>query len=99
MNNQLVEVMLRRSELLLRIAKQRDEVVELSSRWQTPFSLADQTLEIMRFFRAHLTLTTGIAALIAIRRRGFLGLWKIVWRGWRLYRLAKTFTTKPPTHF
>jgi hypothetical protein len=99
MNNQLVEVMLRRSELLLRIAKQRDEVVELSSRWQVPSSLADRALEIMRFFRAHLALTTSIAALIALRHRGFLGLWKIVWRAWRLYRLAKTFAAKLPIRF
>jgi YqjK-like protein len=99
MNNQIYEVMLRRSELLLRIAKQRDEVVDLSSRWQTPFSLADQTLEIMRFFRAHLALTTGIVALITIRRRGLFGLLKIVWRGWRLYRLAKTFAVNLPVRF
>lgn len=99
MNNQLHEVMLRRSELLRRIAKQRDEVVDLSSRWLVPFSLADRALEIMRFFRAHLALTTGIAALIALRHRGFLGLWKIVWRGWRLYRLAKTFAVNLPVRF
>ena len=99
MNNQLYEVMLRRSELLLRIAKQRDEVVEIGSRWQTPLSLADHSLEMVRFFRAHLALTTGIAALITIRRRGFLGLWKIVWRGWRLYRLAKIFAKNPTVRF
>lgn len=91
MNNQLVEVMQRRSELLMRIATQRDEVKRISTRWQTPFLLADQGLVIARFLRAHLALTTSIAAFIAIRRRGLGGLWKIVWRGWRLYRLAKTF--------
>ena len=99
MNSQLYEVMQRRGELLLRIAAQRDEVIKISARWQTPLLIADQTLEIMRFFRAHLALTTGIAALITIRRRGFWGLWKIVWRGWRLYRLAKTFAANPPIRF
>jgi|CXWL01.1.fsa_nt_gi hypothetical protein len=99
MNTQLYEVMLRRSELLLRIAKQRDEVIEIGSRLQAPLSHADQGLEILRFFRSHLALTTGIAALITIRRRGFWGLWKIVWRGWRLYRLAKTIAANSPVRF
>lgn len=99
MNNQLHEVMLRRSELLLRIAMQRNEVVEMGSRWETPLSHADQGLEILRFFRSHLALTAGIAALIAVRRRGFFGLWKIVWRGWRLYSLAKTFSEIPPVRY
>ena len=99
MNNQLHEVMLRRRELLLRIAMQRNEVVEMGSRWETPLSHADQGLEILRFFRSHLALTAGIAALIAVRRRGFFGLWKIVWRGWRLYSLAKTFSEIPPVRY
>lgn len=99
MNNQLYEVMQRRNELLMRIAIQRDELKKISERWQAPFSLADRGLKIMRFFHAHLALTTGIVALITIRRRGLFSLWKVVWRGWRLYRLAKTFTANSPIHF
>ncbi len=90
MNSQLFKIRQRRSEILARIASQRNEVVKLVTVWQTPLAMADQGLTVARFLCSHLALTATIVTLVTVRRRGVIGLGKIMWRGWRLYRLAKS---------
>lgn len=93
MNSRLSEVRQRRSELLARIASQREAVAAIGASWQAPLALADRGLVVARFLRAHPVLAAGIAALVTIRRRGVIGLAMAVWKGWKLYRLTKSFAS------
>ena len=87
MNKQTVDVlMLKRSELLAKIAEQRGQVSEIGLRLQTPLRVADQGLAATRFLRSNPLLVAGVAALIVIRRRGMIGLVRGIWRVWKGYR-------------
>jgi len=99
MNKQMIEVMQRRADLLARIAVQREQVAEISSRWQTPLALADQGLAAVHYARSHPVLIGGVVALIAARRRGVVGMVQSAWRVWRAYRIAATFATKISSRF
>lgn len=91
MNIRLFEVRQRRSELLAKIASQREQVAEIGASWKAPLALVDRGLVVARFLRSHLALTAGLAALVTIRRRGVVGLGMAVWKGWKLYRFTKSF--------
>ena len=93
MNSQLFAVRQRRDELLARIASQREQIAGVGARWQTPLAFADQALVAVRFLRSNLVLVAGVAAMLAIRRRGVVGFMKAAWRGWKIYRLAKSFAS------
>lgn len=90
MNNQIHSVRLHRKALLARVQAQREKLSGIASEWERPLMLADQGWAIYRFLRARPLLVTAVAALLVMRRRGILGLGKVVWKGWKLYRLAKT---------
>lgn len=94
MNRQMSAVMQRRSELLARIAVQREQLAEVGARWQTPLALADQGLAAVRFLRSHPVLVAGVAALFVIRRRGMVGLVKSGWQLWKGYRYLTVFYEK-----
>lgn len=94
MNKHMSAVMQRRSELLAKIAAQREQVAGIGARWQTPLALADQGLAVVRFLRSHPVLVAGVAALIVIRRHGVLGLLKGGWRMWKGYRFLATLSEK-----
>lgn len=94
MNNQMLEVMKRRGELLARIAEQREQLAEIGTRWQVPLALADQGLAAVCFMRSNPVLVAGVAALLVIRRRGVVGLVKGVWRVWKGYRAIAAFSAK-----
>ncbi len=96
MNKHLSAVMQRRGELLARIATQREQVAGIGARWQTPLSLADKGLTMMRFLRSHPLLVASAAALITIRRRGVSGLLRGGWRLWKGYRLLAALSEKFP---
>jgi len=99
MKQQMAEVMLRRRELLTRIASQRMQVAEIGTRWQTPLGLADQVLAGMRFLRSHPVLVGGVVALLVIRRGGVYGTLLMCSRLWKGYRYLKTFSAKLPSLF
>lgn len=94
MNKQMSAVMQRRSELLARIAAQREQVADVGARWQAPLALADQGLAVVRFLRSHPVLVAGVAALLVIRRRGVVGLVKGGWRVWKGYRFLAVLSEK-----
>jgi hypothetical protein len=98
MNNQLLLVRQRRAELLAKIAAQREQVARVAVHWQRPLAFADQGLVVARFMRSNPLLLGGLTALLVIRRRGLLGLGMTVWRGWKLYRLAKSFASNSTNH-
>lgn len=99
MNKQMLEVMLRRGELLARIASQREQVAEIGARWQAPLALADQGLAAMRYLRSNPVLVAGVAALFVIRRRGVVGLVRGVWRVWKGYLYLTALSAKLPSRF
>lgn len=94
MNSQMLAVMQRRSELLARIAAQREQMTEAGARWQAPLELADQGLAVVRFLRSHPVLVAGVVALFVIRRRGMAGLVKGGWRMWKGYRYLTALSKK-----
>lgn len=94
MNNQMLAVMRRRGELLEKISAQRGQLAEAGARWQTPLALADRGLAVVRFLRARPVLTTGIVALLIIRRRGVMGLARSGWMVWKGYRYFAALSEK-----
>lgn len=96
-SKQLIEVMRRRSELQARIAAQRGQVAETAARLQPALALADQGLAAMRFLRRHPVLVGGVVVLLAIRRRGVVGLAYGSWRVWKGYRYFTALAAKLPS--
>lgn len=86
MNNPMYAVMLRRSELLSRIASQRGQVAEFGARLQTPLALADQGVVAARFLYSNPVLSAGVIAALVIRRRVVAGTARVFCRVWWGYR-------------
>lgn len=85
MNKRLADVTHRRHKLLEKIDAQRVNLSELSLSWKTPMTLIDGGLKVVHFARNHRALTAGgLAALLAFRRKGVVGL---ALEGWRLLYL------------
>jgi hypothetical protein len=85
MNEKMLELVRRRSELLESIAVQREQLAEIGTRLQTPLALADLGLAALRFFRSRHFLV-ALAVAIVTHRRGVFGIVKGVWRLWKGYR-------------
>lgn len=93
MNKQLFVVRQRRSELLASIDSQREQVAKAAVHWQRPLEFADQGLAAVRFLRSNPLILAGVSTLLVIRRRGVVGLGMAAWKGWKLYRLAKSLAS------
>lgn len=78
--------MKRRGELLARIAAQRDQIVELGTKLETPLALGDRALAAARFVRLHPILVVAVVVALVTRRVGVVGLAGISWRLWKRYR-------------
>ena len=94
MSEKMLAVMQRRSELLAKIASQREQVRQGGARWQAPLALADQGLAALRFMRARPVLVAGVAALLMWRRRGVLGVVGMGLRAWKGYRYLTGLAAK-----
>ena len=71
------------------------DVAEISLHWQKPLALADTGLKAVRYIRNHPALVTGgVAALLAWRRKGIVGLALEGWRLLYLYPSALAFGLK-----
>lgn len=65
------------------------EVAEISQHWQKPLALVDAGVKAVRFIHNHPALVAGgMAALLALRRKGIAGLAQ---EGWRLLRFYPAF--------
>jgi hypothetical protein len=95
MNEKLFELTQRRSELLARIAVQREQMTEIETEWSAPLALADQGLVAVRFLRRHPFLVAGAMAVFVARRRSAAGLMWGVWRVWKGYRGLASIPAKP----
>lgn len=94
MNNQMLAVMQRRGELLARIASQREQVAGIGARLRTPLALADLGVAAARFLRSNPVLAAGVIAALVIRRRGVVGMARVIWRVWRGYRRVTAITAR-----
>lgn len=94
MNEQMLAVMQRRSELLAKIDAQREQLTRAGVRWRMPLALADQGLAVWRFMRARPVLVAGVTALLVWRRRGAVGAIKLGWRAWKGYRYLTGLAAK-----
>lgn len=94
MNNSILDVMQQRGELQARIALQRGELAEIGKSLETPLAIADHVWAAARYLRSRPMLITGVAALIVLKRRGFAGLLKRVWRVWVGYRYFASLTSR-----
>lgn len=91
MKKRLADLGRRRRGLLGHIEAQRREVAEISVHWQKPLALADTGLKAVRFLHSHPALVAGgLAALLALRRKGIVG---VAQKGWRLLYLYPSILT------
>jgi hypothetical protein len=95
MNEKFYELTRRRSELLARIALQREQMAEIENEWNAPLALVDQGVALVRFLRRHPLLVAGAMAIFVVRRRSVAGLMWGVWRVWKGYRNFASITGKP----
>lgn len=85
MKKRLADLAYRRRVLLRKIEAQRMDVAEISLQWQQPLALVDAGVKAMRFINHHpVWVAGGVAALLAWRRKGVVGLAQ---KGWRLLYL------------
>lgn len=95
MKKRLADLASHRRGLLEKIEFQRMEVAEISLLWQKPLVLVDAGLKTVRFMRNHPALVTGcVAALLALRRKGIVGLAHEARRLWHLYPFSSLFCLK-----
>ena len=84
MKQRLAVLACRRRELLEKIEAQRREVADISRQWKRPLALADTGLNAVRFINRHPVLwASAMAAFMALRRKGVVGL---VQDGWQRLR-------------
>lgn len=91
MNDQMLALLKRRSELLARIAMQREQVAELGAHLKTPLAFAEKGLAAVRFLRSAPVISAILVALLVNRRRILAGLVKGAWRLWKGYRKLSAF--------
>ena len=95
MKKRLANLAQRRRGLLAEIESQRSDMADISAQWQRPLALADTGLKAVRFVRNHPAwLAGGVAALLAFRRKGVVGLAMEGWRLLYLYPAVLTFGLK-----
>jgi len=95
MKKKVAEVMRYRSELLTRIAAQREQMTEIGSEWQAPLALAERGVAAVTFLRRrHPLLVAGMVALFVMRRRGVTGLVAGVWGIWKGYRSLASLSAR-----
>ena len=94
MKRHLADIVRRRELLLVKIQDQRMQISEIAQRWEKPLAVADMGVKVVRFLQTNYLLVAGVAALLAIRRRGITGLARGGWRLWRLYRSTLAFGSK-----
>jgi len=91
MTGRMIEITLRREQLIANCQTQRAELSALAQELQGPLRVADRVVDGVRYLRAHpVLLAAGVAALVVVRRRGW---WQWMRRGivlWRTYRALRT---------
>jgi YqjK-like protein len=87
MDGRRAEILLRRQDLLLRIAGQRQEVAEAAAAWTKPARLIDAALNVGRTLLGHPLLLALAGGVMVARRRNLKGLAKTAWRLWGIYKL------------
>lgn len=97
MNEKLFEFAQRRTELLARIARQREELADVAAEWDAPLALADHGLAAVLILRRHPLLVAGVTAVILMRRSSVAALMWGMWRVWKRYRYFISGPDKLPS--
>jgi len=97
MNEKLFELAQRRSELLARIAKQREQLADVAAEWDAPLAIADHGVAAVFFLRRHPLLVAGVTAVILKRRSSAAALVWGMWRVWKGYRYFISGPDKLPS--
>ena len=98
MKKRLADLACRRQVLLEKIETQRIEVAGISQRWQKPLALVDAGVKAVRFIHNHPTwVAGGVAAFLALRRKGISGLAQEGWHLLRLYPAIFSLATRSPS--
>lgn len=93
MNDSLFKLMQNRNKLLAKIAAQREQMTEIEADWRAPLALADRGVAIVRYFRCHPLLVSGVMAIILFRRRSMTGMTGLMWGVWRAWKRYRDFTS------
>jgi len=94
MNKQMRDTLQRRTNLLAKIAVQREQIKSASARCEVPLAVADQGLAAVRYVRSHPLILIGVVALVSIRRSGVAGMAGNALRLWKLYKFTRNFSAK-----
>ncbi|HUV98837.1 MAG TPA: YqjK-like family protein [Gallionella sp.] len=97
MNERLIELGQRRSELLARIARQREQLADVAAEWDARLAMADHGVAAVLFLRRHPLLVAGVTAVILMRRSSLAALMWGVWRVWKGYRYFISMPDKLPS--
>jgi hypothetical protein len=95
MNEPIPALQQRRAELLAKIAAQRGQLSEITTRLQTPLEIADRGIAVIRYFRARPFWAAAIVAVFVARRHGVAALLSGGWRLWTGYRRLGAIFAKP----
>ncbi len=91
MKRRMTDLEHRRRLLLEKIGAQRSELAHISGHFKRPLAWADSGLRAARYLHDHpAALAGGLAAFLALRRGGLLGLANT---GWRLLYLYPSILT------
>jgi len=95
MKRRLAILAANRQRLSEKIESQRMEVAAIARRWQTPVALADLGLGALHLIRNHpLLVSGGAAALLALRRKGIVGMAREWWPLLKSYSSPFSFVLK-----
>ena len=87
-------LLLRRQALLAKIANQRVELNDLTTRWQPVLSVADTSLNIFKIVRSNVVVVAAVTGFLVMRGSGLTGLLRSASRVWKIYRYVNAFSKK-----
>jgi YqjK-like protein len=93
--NDLAEITVRKQLLIARCALDRAAIASDIRGLERPIAVADRIFSVTRFFRAHpVLLAVAVAAAVALRRRGALGLAARALAAWRTWRTISAWAER-----
>jgi hypothetical protein len=85
----------RQQHLIARSDEAREALANEFAQWERPSHMLDKVLDVVMYVRAHpALLAVGVAAIVAIQRRGWWGWVRRAVGLWRLLRTMRGFAFK-----
>jgi len=91
MNEKLASLAARKQALTQKAAMQRAVVAQNMQALQRPIAIADQGLQVLRYFRQHPVLMLGVTSIsgILIRRLQMARFTALLQTGWSVFQLVR----------